>query len=526
MTEIEFKALAAQGFNRIPLLAECLADLDTPLSVYVKLVGTQRTNTFLLESVVGGERFGRYSFIGLPAKTIVRASAHPHSTSVAKIEVLTNQQIVESLEAEPLEFVRQFHARFNVATRPGLPRFCGGLAGYFGYDLVRYIEPKLGASTKPDLIGTPDLLLMVTDELAIFDNLRGKLYLLVYADASAAEGYGTAKKRLRELMQRLQQPAVEPAPLPSEETPLTRHYAKADYLKAADKAREYIIAGDLMQVQIGQLIQKPFAHSPLAFYRSLRAVNPSPYMYYYDFGEFQVVGASPEILVRQEEIDSAEGSAINTSKGTNKDTDKGTTKVTIRPLAGTRKRGASAAQDKALADELLADEKERAEHLMLIDLARNDIGRIATIGSVKVTESMSIEKYSHVQHIVSNVEGLLSPEVDAIDVLRATFPAGTLTGAPKVRAMELIDELEVTKRGIYGGACGYLSYSGQMDVAIAIRTAVIKNGQLFTQAAAGIVYDSSPLAEWQETEAKVRAVVRAAELVEEGLGGNDATDAR
>jgi anthranilate synthase component I len=509
MTEIEFKALADQGYNRVPLLTECLADLDTPLSVYVKLVDRdKRANSFLLESVVGGERFGRYSFIGLPASTQVRAYAD--ETSQARIEVLKHGKVVESHRGDPLEFVRTFKARYKAATRPGLPRFCGGLAGYFGYDLVRFIEPKLGASKKPDLIGTPDLLLMVTDELAIVDNLQGKLYLLVYADTEAPEAYSQAKKRLRELVARLAMPAIEPVPAPSEEKTVLRHFAQADYLKAAEKAREYIIAGDLMQVQVGQLMQKPFAHSPLSFYRSLRAVNPSPYMYYYDFGDFQVVGASPEILVRQEVVEQTT-------------TTRAATKVTIRPLAGTRKRGNTPAHDKALADELLADPKERAEHLMLIDLARNDIGRIAQIGSVKVTETMVIEKYSHVQHIVSNVDGLLNPDVDAIDVLRATFPAGTLTGAPKVRAMELIDELEITKRGIYGGACGYLSYSGEMDVAIAIRTAVIKDGNLFTQAAAGIVYDSSPMAEWQETEAKVRAVIRAAELVE--IGGANASHA-
>ena len=503
MTEIEFKALAAQGYNRVPLLVECLADLDTPLSVYLKLVDkNQRANTFLLESVVGGERFGRYSFVGLPARTQVRAWGGVDNSGkpVAKIEVLKDGVVVETHHGDPLDFVREFKARYKAATRPGLPRFCGGLAGYFGYDLVRFIEPKLGAAKKPDLIGTPDLLLMVTDELAIVDNLRGKLYLLVYADADVGESYIQAQKRLRELKTKLTQPAVDDPPPPSDETPITRHFDKASYLQAAEKAREFIIAGDLMQVQVGQLLQKPFKHSALALYRALRALNPSPYMYYYDFGDFQVVGASPEILVRQEAI---EGSSD--------------TRITIRPLAGTRRRGTSPAQDKALADELLADPKERAEHLMLIDLARNDIGRIAKTGSVKVTETMSIEKYSHVQHIVSNVEGVLDQGVDAIDVLRATFPAGTLTGAPKVRAMELIDELEITKRGIYGGACGYMSYSGEMDVAIAIRTGIVKDGNLFVQAAAGIVYDSIPLAEWQETEVKSRAVVRAAELVEAGL---------
>ncbi len=492
MTEMEFRALAAQGFNRIPLLLECLADLDTPLSLYVKLNDAgHRANTFLLESVVGGERFGRYSFIGLPARTLVRSTGRC-------IEVLRDGAVVETADGDPLVFLRQYRARFRVAVRPGLPRFCGGLAGYFGYDVVRHIEPRLGPSTKPDPVGAPEVLLMEVDELAIVDNLRGVLYLIVYADPGQPEAYQNATRRLRELKARLSRPAIEPEGGRHAESEIRRDFARDDYLAAVARAKEYIVAGDLMQVQVGQCLRKPYAHSPLSLYRALRSINPSPYMYYYDFGAFQVVGASPEILVRQE--DSPEGS-----------------KVTIRPIAGTRRRGLSPQQDQALADELLADPKERAEHLMLIDLARNDIGRIARTGSVRVTERMVIEKYSHVQHIVSNVEGLLQPGMDVIDVLRATFPAGTLTGAPKVRAMEIIDELEPTKRGIYGGACGYLSYSGEMDVAIAIRTGVVRDGMLHVQAAAGIVYDSVPQSEWQETEVKARAVLRAAEMVEEGL---------
>lgn len=499
MTEIEFKALVAQGYNRIALLAECLADLDTPLSLYLKLTDPQhRANSFLLESVVGGERFGRYSFIGLPARTTVRVfDAGPQ----ARIEVRRDGQVVESATGDPLDFIRQFQKRFKASVRPGLPRFCGGLAGYFGYDMVRAIEPKLGPNTKPDPIGTPDALMMVVDELAIVDNLQGKLYLMVYADPAQPDAYSKAKRRLRELQARLDTPAVAPTDQALAEREPVRGFAKAQYLQAAERAREYIIAGDLMQVQVGQCIRKPYAHSPLSLYRALRSINPSPYMYYYDFGDFNVVGASPEILVRQEAV---EGHPDQT-------------RVIIRPIAGTRKRGLSPDEDERLAQELLADPKERAEHLMLIDLARNDIGRIARTGTVKVTDQMIIEKYSHVQHIVSNVEGILKPGMDAIDVLRASFPAGTLTGAPKVRAMELIDELEITKRGIYGGACGYLSYSGEMDVAIAIRTGVIKDGVLNVQAAAGIVYDSVAEAEWQETEAKARAVLRAAELVEEGF---------
>ncbi len=509
MTEIEFKALAAEGYNRIPLLAEHLADLDTPLSIYLKLTeGGSRANSFLLESVVGGERFGRYSFIGLPARRMVRSSGD-------QIEVLLDGKVVEQHEGDPIDFVREYHKRFRPALRPGLPRFCGGLAGYFGYDLVRFIEPKLGVNDKPNPIGTPDMQLLLVDELAIVDNLHGKLYLLVYADPSGPEAYGQARRRLRELDARLRRAVVQP---PEDErreaeASIRRDFDQADYLRAAERAREYICAGDLMQVQIGQTLQKPYPHSPLSLYRSLRSVNPSPYMYYYDFGDFHVVGASPEILVRQEQVPvTDEDSAAVRDQAV----DGQVRKVTIRPLAGTRKRGLSPAQDKALAEELLADPKERAEHLMLIDLARNDIGRIAATGTVRVTDQMGIEKYSHVQHIVSNVEGVLKPGLDAIDVFRASFPAGTLTGAPKVRAMEIISELEPTRRGLYGGACGYLSYSGDMDVAILIRTGVVKDETLYVQAAAGIVYDSVPINEWQETESKARALIRAAELVEEG----------
>jgi anthranilate synthase component 1 len=509
MTEIEFKALAAQGYNRIPLLAQALADLDTPLGLYLKLTDPdRRANSFLLESVVGGERFGRYSFIGLPARTLVRATGD-------HIEVLRDGAVVETHRGDPLEFVRSFKARYRAATRPGLPRFCGGLAGYFGYDVVRFIEPRIGQASKPDPIGVPDMLLMLVDELAIVDNLSSTLYLLVYADPLQPEAYESARRRLRELRGRLARPAIAPDEAPAADgaadavhAPIERPFAREDYLETVRRVREHIVAGDLMQVQIAQVLRKPFTHSPLSLYRALRSINPSPYMYHYDFGGFHVVGASPEILVRQEALAPAAG-------GERRE------RVILRPIAGTRKRGMTPAEDERLAAELLADPKERAEHLMLIDLARNDIGRIAKVGTVTVTEQMGIEKYSHVMHIVSNVEGELAESMDAIDVLRATFPAGTLTGAPKVRAMELIEALEPTKRGIYGGACGYLSYSGEMDVAIAIRTGVLKDGMLNVQAAAGVVFDSTPEAEWQETEAKARAVLRAAEMVESGLSRQD-----
>ncbi|MFW2357356.1 anthranilate synthase component I [Hydrogenophaga sp.] len=497
ITELEFKSLAQQGYNRIPLMAEAFADLETPLSLYLKLAHGRGDgkHSFLLESVVGGERFGRYSFIGLPARTLLRATGFG---AEAKTEVVRDGVVIETNHGNPLDFIAAYQQRFKVALRPGLPRFCGGLAGYFGYDAVRHIEKKLEKTCPPDTLGCPDILLLQCEELAVIDNLSGKLYLIVYADPGQPEAYANGKKRLRELREALKYSVSAPVVKPSQGYPAERDFAKADYLAAVDRAKELIAAGDFMQVQVGQRIKKRYTESPLSLYRALRSLNPSPYMYYYHFGDFHVVGASPEILVRQE----------NTPEGT---------KVTIRPLAGTRPRGATPEQDKATELELINDPKERAEHVMLIDLARNDIGRIAKIGTVKVTEAFAVERYSHVMHIVSNVEGVLNDGMTSMDVLKATFPAGTLTGAPKVHAMELIDQLEPTKRGIYGGACGYLSYAGDMDVAIAIRTGIIKDQTLYVQAAAGVVADSVPEMEWRETEHKARALLRAAELVEEGL---------
>ena len=493
ITELEFKSLAAQGHNRIPLIAEAFADLETPLSLYLKLAhsGGSGQHSFLLESVVGGERFGRYSFIGLPARTLLRARGF-------RTEVVTDGQLVETHEGNPLDFIGDYQRRFKVALRPGLPRFCGGLAGYFGYDAVRYIEPRLARHWKDGGIDTPDILLLQCEEVAVIDNLSGRLYLIVYADPSQPEAWFRGKKRLAELADRLRFSVTAPSVKRQPSHSVEREFAKADYLEAVRRAKEYIAAGDMMQVQIGQRLAKRYTESPLALYRALRSLNPSPYMYYYDLGDFHIVGASPEILVRQEHTDEGD-------------------KVTIRPLAGTRPRGATPEQDRALEAELQADPKERAEHLMLIDLARNDIGRIAKTGSVKVTDAFAIERYSHVMHIVSNVEGLLKDGMSNLDVFRATFPAGTLTGAPKIRAMEIIDELEPVKRGIYGGACGYLSFAGDMDLAIAIRTGIVKDRTLYVQAAAGIVADSVPESEWKETEAKARALIRAAELVEEGF---------
>jgi anthranilate synthase component I len=506
MTELEFNTLATQGYNRIPLTLEAFADLETPLSLYLKLAAPTGvgSNSFLLESVVGGERFGRYSFIGLPANTLLRSSGFGKN---AKTEVVTNGVVVETDTSNPLDFIAAYQKRFKVALRAGLPRFCGGLAGYFGYDAVRYIERKLENSCPPDELGTPDILLLLCEELAVIDNLSGKLHLIVYADPAQSQAFARAASRLAALREQLNQSVAAPSVAPSAPQPTIRDFAKADYIRAVEEAKEMIAAGEFMQVQVGQRIKRAFTQSPLSLYRALRSLNPSPYMYFYDFGSFQVVGASPEILVREEKV-----ASLEKDKGENLKH-----MVTIRPLAGTRPRGATPEADKAAEVELIGDPKERAEHVMLIDLARNDIGRIAKIGSVKVTEAFAVERYSHVMHIVSNVEGELLAGMSNMDVLKATFPAGTLTGAPKVHAMEVIDKLEPIKRGIYGGACGYISFAGDMDVAIAIRTGIVKGGMLYVQAAAGVVADSVPELEWKETEAKARALLRAAELVEEGF---------
>ena len=493
LTEAEFRALAAQGYNRIPLVETSFADLDTPLSLYLKLAGTR--DTYLLESVVGGERFGRYSFIGLPARTRIAARGRA-------IEVSEGGRVVERHEGDPVEFVRRFMKRYRAAPLPGLPRFCGGLAGYFGYDTVRYIEKKLADTRLPGGIGTPEIQLLQTEELAVIDNLSGRLYLIVYADPRQPEAYFSAQKRLSQLADQLRYSVTAPQVRRGPSHPVVREYAKADFEAAVLKAKEYIAAGDCMQIVIGQRLKKRYTENPLSLYRALRSLNPSPYMYYYDMGDFHIVGASPEILVRQE-ARTVDGKAEKI--------------VTIRPIAGTKPRGATPEQDQHNERDLLADAKERAEHLMLIDLARNDIGRIAKTGTVKVTEAFGIERYSHVMHIVSNVEGVLKDGMSSLDVLRASFPAGTLSGAPKIHAMEIIDQLEISERGIYGGAVGYLSFAGDMDVAIAIRTGVIKDQTLYVQAGAGVVADSVPEMEWKETEVKMRAVIRAAELVEEGF---------
>ena len=488
ITEAQFRALAAQGYNRIPLVLESFADLDTPLSLYLKLANARYS--FLLESVVGGERFGRYSFIGLPARVRLRARGR-------HVDVEEDDGVRETFDGDPLAFVEAFRGRFRAAPLPGLPRFCGGLAGIFGYDVVRHIETKLaqtGRPPTPGLADVPDLLLLLTEELAVVDNLKGRISLIVYADPAAPDAYAAARERLSALRRRLREPVAIPFETGTARTSAASEFGEAGFKAAVARAKEYIAAGDIMQVVISQRMSMPFDAPPLSLYRALRSLNPSPYMFYYDFGDFHVVGASPEILVRKE----------------------GST-VTLRPIAGTRPRGATREADEALAAELAADPKEIAEHVMLLDLGRNDVGRVAATGTVRVADRMVIERYSHVMHIVSNVEGTLKPGLTSVDVLRAAFPAGTVSGAPKVRAMEIIDELEPTKRGIYSGAAGYISFQDDMDTAIVLRTAVLKDGVLYAQAGGGIVHDSSPDGEWQETLNKLRAVLRAAEMVQQGL---------
>ena len=485
----EFNHLAAQGYNRIPLVLQTFADFDTPLSLYLKLAN--KPYSYLLESVQGGERFGRYSIIGLPAKTRIVANGN-------HVEVIEGSKVLESVDnTNPLDFIKSYQARFKTPPYEGLPRFTGGLAGYFGYETIRYIEKRLANTQKLDAINVPDVLLMVSEELAVVDNLSGKLYFIVYANPAETNAYGKAQARLTDLLAMLRTSVAIPQAIATEKTLASSEFGEENFKAAVKSAQQYILDGDIMQVVLSQRISQKFSAPPLSLYRALRSLNPSPYMFYYDMDDHHVVGASPEILVRLE-------------NGT----------VTARPIAGTRPRGRDREHDLALAEELLADPKERAEHVQLMDLGRNDVGRVASTGTVRVTDNMMIERYSHVMHIVSNVEGKLKPGMDAIDVIKATFPAGTVSGAPKVRAMEIIDELEPSKRGIYAGAVGYLGFNGDMDVAIAIRTGVIKNNMLYVQAGAGIVADSVPQSEWDETQNKARAVLRAAELVQEGLDLN------
>ncbi len=490
MDAAQFDALRRQGYNRIPVTREVLADMDTPLSAYLKLA--DGPYSYLFESVQGGEKWGRYSFIGLPARTVIRVRGE-------NIVVTENGREAERVTADdPLAWVQSYHRRHRVPVLPGLPRFSGGLVGYFGYDCVRYVEPRLRRRPAADPLGLPDILLMLSDEVLIVDNLKGKLQLVVHADAQNDGALQAAERRLDELIKKLREgrPRVprHGGAMRVTEADFRSSFTREGYLSAVGRIKKYVIDGDVMQVVPSQRMSIPFAAPPLDLYRALRSLNPSPYMFFFNLDDFHIVGSSPEILVRLEEG-----------------------MITVRPIAGTRPRGATEAEDLALEKELLADPKEIAEHLMLIDLGRNDVGRVAEIGTVRVTEKMVIERYSHVMHIVSNVVGRLKPGLSAIDVLRATFPAGTVSGAPKIRAMEIIDELEPVKRGVYAGAVGYLAFSGNMDTAIAIRTAVIKDGMLHIQAGGGIVADSVPATEWEETLNKRRAMFRAVTLAAAGL---------
>ena len=489
-SKAEFDKYTSQGFNRIPLMREVLADLGTPLSVYLKLA--RGPYSYLFESVQGGEKWGRYSIIGLPART--RLAVRGHDMTVEKDGQVLERETV----TDPLDAVRAFKARYTVPEIDGLPRFTGGLVGYFGYETVRYIEPRLGKMAKPDVVGAPDILLTVSDEVVVFDNLKGKLYVVIHVNPAIEDAFNKANRRLDELVARLGEGVADSGKTGGgkvvAEGDFVPAFTQPEFEKAVEKALAYIRAGDIMQVVLSQRLAVPYAAAPLDLYRALRTLNPSPYMYFMDFDSFHVVGSSPEILVRLEDG-----------------------QVTVRPIAGTRPRGKTEAEDKALEQELLADPKERAEHIMLMDLGRNDVGRVAKTGSVRVTDKMVIERYSHVMHIVSNVTGELKPDMDAVDVLRATFPAGTVSGAPKVRAMEIIEELEPTRRGIYSGAVGYIGWNGNMDTAIAIRTAVIKDKILYIQAGAGIVADSVPRSEWDETMNKARAIFRAVTMASAGL---------
>lgn len=487
MNKQHFTDLAQQGYTHIPVFREVAADLDTPLSAYLKLANC--SYSFLFESVQGGERWGRYSIIGLQCHDHIQV----HSNSIS---VFSQGECIQQLtQDDPLQWVEEYRAQFIVPELDELPRFVGGLVGYFGYDTIRYIEPKLGECSNPDEFGTADILFMLSREILVFDSLKGSVYIVVLVPAKD-NAFLQAQKRIDELARQLQTSApsqpLDVGQKNVDELDFVSGFSEAGFKHAVEKAKQYITAGDVMQVVLSQRLNAKFKGQAIDVYRHLRRLNPSPYMYYLNLGEFEIVGSSPEILVRQEGDE-----------------------VTVRPIAGTRPRGDTEQHDIELERELLADPKELAEHLMLIDLGRNDIGRIAEVGSVELTDKMIVERYSHVMHIVSNVTGKLAPGQSCLDVLKATFPAGTVSGAPKIRAMEIIDELEPIKRGIYSGAIGYISWQGDMDTAIAIRTAVIKDGIISVQAGAGIVYDSIPDNEWIETLNKAKAVLRAAAMAEQ-----------
>ena len=491
----EFKQMAAklrqQGYTHLPIVRETLADLDTPVSTYLKLAA--EPYTYLFESVQGGDRWGRYSIIGLPCSEVIRFRG---KQMLIEVDGATKQK---STVENPLESIRDLQAVYRVAPQDGLPDMIGGLVGYFAYEIVAQIEPRLDLPEHPDDLDTPEILLMVSTEVLVFDNLSGRIFIVTLASLEDTDAFTRAQTKLDEIVIKLGSSFAAPHVKNVDEAPAEydyhTHFEQADFEDAVRRCKDYIRNGDIMQVVLSQRLSTPYQGKSIDVYRALRTINPSPYMYFLDLGDFQIVGSSPEILVRvQDDM------------------------VTVRPIAGTRKRGATAQRDAELEAELLADEKEIAEHVMLIDLGRNDVGRIAKTGSVELTDRMIVERYSHVMHIVSNVAAKLKSGYDAIDVLKATFPAGTVSGAPKIRAMEIIHELEGIKRGVYSGAVGYLGWNGNMDTAIAIRTAVIKDGILNVQAGAGIVADSVPEHEWKETRNKARAMVKAVELANSGLG--------
>ena len=493
-TQIQFDSLKAQGYNLIPVYRQRLADTETPLSVFARLKAHKQA--YLFESVEGGENWARYSIIGLGESTVFSCNA-------GELTIKHADGAVEKQScADPFQFIRDFQSQYKVPTQadlPALPSFTGGLVGYFGYDAVRYIEPRLNNAPEADPVGLPDIWMMLSKTVIVFDNLKDTLFLIVHADVHDADAYSKAQAQLDELENMLAAPVSLQArkhAAPHFES-LTGH---DKFIESIAKVKEYIRAGDVMQVVPGHRMVSDFDGDPLQVYRALRHLNPSPYLFLVQ-GEtlengkpFHIVGSSPEILSRLEN-----GIA------------------TVRPLAGTRPRGKTKEEDLALEQDLLSDEKEIAEHLMLIDLGRNDVGRVSKIGKVQVTDQMVIERYSHVMHIVSNVQAEVRDGVDALDVFKATFPAGTLSGAPKIRAMEIIDEVEPVKRGIFGGAVGYLGWHGEMDMSIAIRTCVIRENKVYVQAGAGVVYDSNPESEWNETQIKARAVIKAVELSSNGL---------
>ncbi len=491
----EYFTLAEQllkyGYTHCPVIQETLADLDTPVSTYLKLA--DQPYSYLFESVQGGETWGRYSIIGLPCDTVHSYLGNEHR--VLHRGELHSSEMVD----DPLEHIRLVQAKYRVPALADIPEMTGGLVGYFGYETVGHIEPRLKFPQKPDAIGAPDILLMVSMDVIVFDNLSGRIFMVTLADLDDPQAYTKARQRLTQLVSELGASFSAPR-VPKQAQRITEgdydlHFAQDDFMRAVEICRDYIHAGDIMQVVLSQRLTAPFTGRAIDLYRALRTINPSPYMYYLNLGDFDIVGSSPEILVRLQDG-----------------------KVTVRPIAGTRKRGATEQQDQAMEAELMSDAKELAEHVMLIDLGRNDVGRIAATGSVALTEKMQVERYSHVMHIVSNVDAQIKPGLDAIDVLRATFPAGTVSGAPKIRAMEIIDELEPIKRGIYSGAVGYIGWNGNMDTAIAIRTAVVKDGIINVQAGAGIVGDSIAKNEWKETLNKARAMIKAVEMANAGLG--------